>query len=118
MDAYTFLAHGQVFANAQTGNVVLLAVSAAQADRVHAGRHVPPIIACALGVATAKLLGAPSSKHTFRTTLTCQTVEFHRGDPARRLRFLSPASRGGSDPLVRCSPADYELRHAGSMELP
>ena len=75
MDAYAFLAHGHVFANAQTGNVVLLAVSAAQADWVHAGRHVPPIIACALGVATAKLLSAQSSKHTFRATLTCQTVE-------------------------------------------
>ena len=38
MDAYAFLAHGHV-ANAQTGNVVLLAVSAAQADWVEAGRQ-------------------------------------------------------------------------------
>ena len=75
MDAYAFLAHGHVFANAQTGNVVLFAVSAAQADWAHAARHVPPVMACSLGVATAKLLGAQSHKHTYRATLTCQTIE-------------------------------------------
>ena len=48
MEAYAFLAHGHVFANAQTGKVVLLAVWAAEGDWVHAGRHVPSIIACTL----------------------------------------------------------------------
>ena len=32
MDAYAFVAHGRVFTNAQTGNVVFLAVYASQAD--------------------------------------------------------------------------------------
>ena len=117
MDAYAFLAHGHVFANAQTGNVVLLAVSAAEGDWVHAGRHVPPIIACALGVATAKLLGAQSSKHTFRATLTCQTVEL--------VAIILLVVFGSSlpDPVVVPTLSFVaalqinQLRHAGSMEL-
>ena len=50
LDAYAYLAHGHVFANAQTGNVVLFAVHAVQRDWVQAGRHVPPIAAFGCGV--------------------------------------------------------------------
>ena len=32
MDSYAYIAHGHVFANAQTGNVVLFAVNAAAGD--------------------------------------------------------------------------------------
>ena len=37
LDAYAYLAHGKVFANAQTGNVVFLAVY----DRMLSGRRPP-----------------------------------------------------------------------------
>ena len=75
MDAYAFVAHGRVFTNAQTGNVVFLAVYASQANWPEAARRVPPILACMLGVATAKFLGVRPKKSTLHATLLCQGVE-------------------------------------------
>jgi uncharacterized membrane protein YoaK (UPF0700 family) len=57
LDAFAWIAHGHVFANAQTGNIVLLGVSAATGDWVQAARHLPPIGAFFLGVLAAHLLG-------------------------------------------------------------
>lgn len=59
LDAYTFLGRGGVFATAQTGNVVLLGVAAAQAQWDAALRHVPPIAAFVLGVWTAESIRLP-----------------------------------------------------------
>ena len=42
LDAYAYLAHGRVFANAQTGNVVFLGVYASAGLWAQAARHVPP----------------------------------------------------------------------------
>jgi len=75
MDAYAFIAHGQVFANAQTANVVLFSIYAIEGNGLEAVRHIPPIVACVLGVSAAKLLGARSEKHTFSVNLTCQCIE-------------------------------------------
>ena len=59
LDAYTFLGRGGVFATAQTGNMVLLGVAAAQAQWDAALRHVPPIAAFVLGVWTAESIRLP-----------------------------------------------------------
>jgi uncharacterized membrane protein YoaK (UPF0700 family) len=75
LDAYAYLAHDHVFANAQTGNVVLLAVAASEGDWAQALRHLPPIGAFAAGVAVAKLLGVVPDKRTFRATLICEVFE-------------------------------------------
>jgi uncharacterized membrane protein YoaK (UPF0700 family) len=75
MDAYAYLAHGHVFANAQTGNVVLFSVFASGGQWAQATRHLPPIAAFALGVAAAKLLGVRLQKRAFRATLICQAFE-------------------------------------------
>jgi uncharacterized membrane protein YoaK (UPF0700 family) len=75
MDAYSYLAHGHVFANAQTGNVVLFSVFASGGQWAQAARHLPPIAAFALGVAAAKLLGVWAQKWAFRATLICQAFE-------------------------------------------
>ena len=75
MDAYAFLTHGHVFANAQTGNVVLFAIGMATASWSDAIRHLPPIGACMLGVAAAKFLGVRGEKKSFRATLVCQAIE-------------------------------------------
>src|ERR1700678_981927 len=75
MDAYAYLAHGHVFANAQTGNVVLFSVFASGGQWAQAARHLPPIAAFALGVAAAKLLGVRLQKRAFRATLICQVFE-------------------------------------------
>lgn len=75
MDAFSYIAHGHVFANAQTGNFVFFAVYASGSQWAQAGRHVPPIVAFCLGVAVAKALGVKTLKHTFRATLHCQAFE-------------------------------------------
>jgi uncharacterized membrane protein YoaK (UPF0700 family) len=75
LDAYAFIAHGQVFANAQTANVVLFSIDAIEGKGSEAVRHIPPIVACVFGVGAPKVLGTRSEKRTFSANLTCQCVE-------------------------------------------
>jgi uncharacterized membrane protein YoaK (UPF0700 family) len=75
MNAFSYLAHGHVFANSQTGNFVFFAVFASEGQWVQAGRHLPPIAAFALRVAIAKLLDVHSSQHPFRAAQHCQAFE-------------------------------------------
>lgn len=58
LDAYTFVAHGGVFANAQTGNVVLVAMDAAQGRWAQAAQYLPVILAFVLGLVAAETLAA------------------------------------------------------------
>ena len=66
LDAFTWLAHGGVFANAQTGNVVLLGVFAAAGQWSQAVRHGPPIVAFLLGVFIAHRLRVHGSRRGAR----------------------------------------------------
>ncbi len=50
LDAYTYISRGQVFANAQTGNVMLFSISAASGDFLKAVSYIPPIIAFVIGI--------------------------------------------------------------------
>ena len=59
LDAFTFLGHGGVFANAQTGNVVMLGVYGATRQWRQALRHLPPLAAFIAGVFVAETLGLP-----------------------------------------------------------
>jgi uncharacterized membrane protein YoaK (UPF0700 family) len=70
MDAYSYLAHGHVFANAQTGNVVFFAVFASGGEWVQALRHLPPVAAFASGVAVAKT----ARRTTAETDLSRHTI--------------------------------------------
>jgi uncharacterized membrane protein YoaK (UPF0700 family) len=56
LDAYTFVGFNGVFANAQTGNIVLLGVDVQAGHWREALLHVPPIGAFMLGVALAQML--------------------------------------------------------------
>lgn len=58
-DAYAYISLHGVFANAQTGNVVLLAVATAREQWVEAARHIPPLLAFILGVVVAETLDRP-----------------------------------------------------------
>jgi uncharacterized membrane protein YoaK (UPF0700 family) len=58
MDACVWLAHGHVFANAQTGNIVLMAVEAAAGAWMKALRHVPSLIAFCVGVLSSRVTGS------------------------------------------------------------
>jgi uncharacterized membrane protein YoaK (UPF0700 family) len=58
MDAWVYMDHGHVFANAQTGNVVLFGIHAAAGDFTAAARHVPSITAFIVGLVVSRLTGA------------------------------------------------------------
>lgn len=55
-DAYTYIARGGVFANAQTGNVVLLAMNLADGNFIKALSYLIPILAFVLGIFTAEFI--------------------------------------------------------------
>lgn len=61
LDAFTWVAHGKVFANAMTGNIILMGVSATAGDWRQALNHLPPLIAFLIGVWTAQALRLPHS---------------------------------------------------------
>ncbi|MDP4093942.1 MAG: YoaK family protein [Bacillota bacterium] len=54
LDAYTYVSRGGVFANAQTGNIVLLGIYASKGEWYQALAHIPPILAFVLGVIVAE----------------------------------------------------------------
>lgn len=56
LDAYTYVTRGGVFANAETGNIVLLGVRAIDRDWSGALHCLAPILAFALGVVAAELI--------------------------------------------------------------
>jgi uncharacterized membrane protein YoaK (UPF0700 family) len=59
LDAFTYVAHGGVFSNAQTGNVVLVAIFAARGDWARVLRQLLPLLAFVLGVFTAETMTHP-----------------------------------------------------------
>ncbi len=61
-DAYTYIARGGVFANAQTGNIVLLGISLAEGDLLKALSYFIPITAFVLGIFTAEFLHGTNKK--------------------------------------------------------
>ena len=55
-DAYTYLCRGKVFANAQTGNIVLFGANIAEGNWLRAAEYLLPILAFALGVVAAEIV--------------------------------------------------------------
>lgn len=74
LDAFTWVGHGGVFANAQTGNVVLLGVFAASGQWRQAVRHIPPVIAFLVGVFVAHLLRTHGATWAARVSLGVEVV--------------------------------------------
>ena len=56
LDAYTFLVRGKVFANAQTGNIVLLGINLFQGEFKQALSYLVPIVAFIVGVFIAEFI--------------------------------------------------------------
>jgi uncharacterized membrane protein YoaK (UPF0700 family) len=77
LDAFTFIRFG-VFANAQSGNVVLFGVFVARAEWSTALRHLAPVAVFLVGVATVESLGRPASRarlrRPFRVALGAEIV--------------------------------------------
>ena len=55
-DAYTYIGRGKVFANAQTGNIVLMSVHAFAGEWGEALRYLIPLCAFALGIFAAEFI--------------------------------------------------------------
>ncbi len=66
MDAYTYVSRGGVFANAQTGNVVLLAIALAGHRWAPIAKYVMPILAFVFGAIGAEMLRLPFAERTLR----------------------------------------------------
>lgn len=77
-DAYTYIARGGVFANAQTGNIVLLSSHILDGDFGMALKYITPLLFFALGVAAAEAIRRIFSKsrllHWRQTVLLMETV--------------------------------------------
>lgn len=63
LDAYTYIFRGGVFANAQTGNIVLLGIQIANRDLQKSLLYLSPIVAFAAGVVIADII----KRRYFRT---------------------------------------------------
>ncbi|MDQ0197748.1 YoaK family protein [Neobacillus ginsengisoli] len=72
LDAYTFISRDGVFANAQTGNIVLLAVRAANGEWEGSLLYIPPVLAFILGVLVSELVKIPHVRqllHSYRRSI-------------------------------------------------
>lgn len=56
LDAYTYLLEGRVFANAQTGNIVLLCILSAEGDWLEAVYYLIPISAYLMGILVTEFI--------------------------------------------------------------
>ncbi len=77
MDAYSYSARGHVFANAQTGNMLLLGVGLSQGDLGGCLRYLLPVVSFALGIAAAhalKLRAPRRALHWRQIVLACEML--------------------------------------------
>lgn len=63
-DTYTYLRRGKVFANAQTGNIVLLGQSLFDGNWGRAARYLLPVLAFSLGIAAAEYIRTRPDRRT------------------------------------------------------
>lgn len=56
LDAYTYLCRGEVFANAQTGNMVLFGIKLIKQNYIQALYYLLPILAFLIGVIVAEMI--------------------------------------------------------------
>ena len=55
-DAYTYFCRGEVFANAQTGNIVFLSTALFQKDWPNVVKYLIPVVSFLIGTAAAELI--------------------------------------------------------------
>jgi uncharacterized membrane protein YoaK (UPF0700 family) len=72
LDAVVYLGHGHVFANAMTGNVILLGIAAVSFDRPSIISHILPIAAFLVGVVAARALAALHERRSAALTLAVE----------------------------------------------
>ena len=68
-DAYTYIGRGKVFANAQTGNIVLMSQSLFEGDFSRFAHYFIPVLSFALGVAAAECIRRKVHGYPFASTM-------------------------------------------------
>lgn len=91
MDAYSYLGRGGVFANAQTGNMLLLGVNLAAGDLGRAAHYAVPVVFFAVGIAAA---------HSVK--ILCRTRRLH-------WRQLVLVAEVATLMAVACMPQEWNL---------
>lgn len=66
LDGFTYVGHGHVFANAMTGNVVLLGIDAISGSWRRSLSHLLPILMFLVGVASARLTTLPGIRRSLK----------------------------------------------------
>jgi uncharacterized membrane protein YoaK (UPF0700 family) len=74
LDAIVYLDHGNVFANAMTGNVIFLAIALIQHQWAQSLRHIVPITFFLLGVMGARLIHNAPIRRSALLVLLLETV--------------------------------------------
>ena len=106
IDAWVYTDHGHVFANAQTGNVVLLGIYVAAGNFAAAARHVPSIVAFILGLVLSRpdrgmaeegWIELPEPATDGRMRSTCGTCLDSKSLTERSSNRLCWLYRGGSN---------------------
>jgi uncharacterized membrane protein YoaK (UPF0700 family) len=100
IDACVYIDHGHVFAAAQTGNIVLMAIQAASGRLVLAARHLPSVIAFCAGVVASRLVASG-----LRLTRIVDSRTPRLAFVALAFLALALADRGLSDGAVTASVA-------------
>lgn len=75
MDAYSYLYRGKVFANAQTGNMLLFGINLAQQQLNAALRYLWPILAFIFGIILSDLIRYKAKSKTFHWRLFSVLLE-------------------------------------------
>ena len=107
MDAYSFICRGGVFANAQTGNIVLLAVNLSLGKFAQAARYFFPILCFALGIACADLIRHGLQRESAQTAVNPPRAL--RGRAALHWRQLTVALEAALFLLVAFLPQSQNL---------
>ena len=101
-DAYTYISRGQVFANAQTGNIVLLSAALLRGDWAVCLKYLIPILSFVLGTMAAEFIHIRF--RNFRQLVLIQEIAF-----LLIVGFLPHSV----DPLANAL-VSFRLRHAGA----
>jgi uncharacterized membrane protein YoaK (UPF0700 family) len=72
LDSVVYLLHGHVFANAMTGNVVLMGITALSRQPGQALRHLVPLCAFFAGVAASKALRSYPARSAVQSSLALE----------------------------------------------
>ena len=77
MDAYSYIGRGEVFANAQTGNMLLLGVHLSEGNIPAAIRYLCPVLAFTFGIALADIVrnsGIGSHLHWRQISVVAEAI--------------------------------------------